>query len=75
MNNTSEAHKPAQCDSCGGRAELEHIRRGRDRYAQVQCRTCGSAGPEVQFDLSDEWPHIQAEQIALSKWAWMQRER
>ena len=45
------------------------------RYAQVICRICDTRGPRVLFLAGDEWPHVQAEQIALSKWAWMHRER
>lgn len=45
------------------------------RYAQVICRICDTRGPRVLFLAGEEWPHIQAEQIALSKWAWMHRER
>lgn len=45
------------------------------RYAQVVCRICYARGPRVLFVMSDEWPHIRAEQIATAKWAWMQRKR
>ena len=70
-------NKPVQCESCKGRPVLRHIRvpGGINRYAQVFCVTCGAAGPEVRFELSDEWPHIAAEKTALAKWAWMQRKR
>ena len=59
--------KPCACRFCGGHASVEHIMRGRERYAQVLCFRCDVRGPAVRFDLSDEWPHIAAEQIAIAK--------
>lgn len=43
------------------------------RYAQVICRICDARGPRVLFSVSDEWPHIAAERIAVAKWDSMMR--
>ena len=69
------ADRPCACRFCGdpGRAAIEHETRGGERYAQVACHRCEARGPAVRFELSDEWPHIAAEQSAVAKWDTMMR--
>lgn len=38
------------------------------RWVQVQCRVCDAGGPKIEFVVSDEWPHIQAEVNAVRIW-------
>ena len=67
------ADKPAPCRWCGANVGVEHVIRRPHRYAQVACPTCGTSGPAVRFEPSDEWPHIAAEQSAVAKWDAMHR--
>lgn len=55
--------------------ELEPVAERPRRYAQVRCRMCATAGPEMLFDLSDEWPHIAAEKDAIDAWNWLHRSK
>ncbi len=67
--------KPVPCHWCAVQVGVEHVLRNPHRYAQVACPRCGASGPVVRFDLSDEWPHIAAERIAVAKWDTMMRGR
>ena len=66
--------KPVPCWYCNsGHPSVDHIEQRHEdlpnrRWAQVQCRVCDARGPKIEFVLSDEWPHIQAEGKAVRFW-------
>lgn len=78
---TKSDGKPCACRWCGStQVGVQHIEHRVEfaptqRWAQVRCRGCDSRGPLVRFELSDEWPHIQAEKIAVAKWDVMNESR
>ena len=47
---------------------LAPMQKGLRRFAQVICPNCDVRGPKAEFDTSDEWPHIWADQVAIAKW-------